>query len=133
MVGYLVAIFLPPIPMLQQGKMGTALLTFLMCCTGVLWPLASIWAVIATRDTHIEDKRVSRTSKAQPTWAQAPQPQAQAPQPQARACPACASPVTVGLTICPSCGFDFAAAARAGASPAAQEEPSRPAWPPASR
>jgi uncharacterized membrane protein YqaE (UPF0057 family) len=63
MFGYLVAILLPPVAMFQQGKVGSALLTLLMCVTIVGWPIASIWAVIATRGSHIEDKRVDRMSR----------------------------------------------------------------------
>jgi uncharacterized membrane protein YqaE (UPF0057 family) len=63
MFGYLVAIILPPVPMLQQGKMGSALITFLLCLSLVGWPVASIWALTATRGSHVEDKRVDRMSR----------------------------------------------------------------------
>jgi uncharacterized membrane protein YqaE (UPF0057 family) len=63
MFGYLVAIVLPFVAMFQQGKVGSAILTVLMCCTLVLWPVASIWAVIATRGSHIDDKRTARMSR----------------------------------------------------------------------
>ena len=63
MFGYLVAIVLPPVAMFQQGKVGSVLLTLLLCCTMVGWPVASIWAVIATRGTHIDDKRTARLAR----------------------------------------------------------------------
>jgi uncharacterized membrane protein YqaE (UPF0057 family) len=63
MFGYLVAIVLPPVAMFQQGKVGSTILTVLMCCTIGLWPVASVWALVATRGSHIEDKRTARMSR----------------------------------------------------------------------
>lgn len=63
MFGYLVAIILPPVAMFQQGKVGSTILTILLMLTVVGWPIASIWAVIATRGSHIEDKRTARMSR----------------------------------------------------------------------
>lgn len=63
MFGYAVAILLPPVAMFQQGKVGSTILTLLLCVTLVGWPVASVWAVIATRGTHIEDKRTARMSR----------------------------------------------------------------------
>jgi uncharacterized membrane protein YqaE (UPF0057 family) len=63
MFGYVIAILLPPVAMVQQGRVGSAILTLLMCITLVLWPVASVWAFVATRGTHIEDKRTARMSR----------------------------------------------------------------------
>jgi uncharacterized membrane protein YqaE (UPF0057 family) len=63
MFGYLVAIVLPPVAMFQQGRVGSAVLTLILCITIVGWPIASVWAVIATRGSHIDDKRTARMSR----------------------------------------------------------------------
>lgn len=36
--------------------------------------------------------------------------------PQRRLCPACGAQVRSGVTVCPSCSYDFAGAARAGST-----------------
>ena len=99
MFGYLIAIILPPVPMLQQGKMGSAIVTFLLMCTVVGWPLASIWAVVATRGSHIEDKRVARMA-ARPTVAY---PAVQLP-PGVYPCPKCGAATWSPMPACGSCG-----------------------------
>ena len=108
MFGYLVAILLPPVPMFQQGRMVSAVVTFLLCCTLVGWPIASILAVMATRNSHVGDKRVARMTKQ-----------------QLRLCPVCGSQVKAGWTSCPRCQYDFAAAAAVavGAGPQSRQCP----------
>jgi hypothetical protein len=65
MFGYLIAIVIPFLPMLQQGRVIAACVTILMMLSLVLWPLASLIAVIQTRNTHIEDKRHRELVEAQ--------------------------------------------------------------------
>ena len=66
MAGYLWAILIPPLPMFQQGRVVAFLVTLVLCITLVGWPVASLIAVLATRDRHITDKRADRLSAVNP-------------------------------------------------------------------
>jgi uncharacterized membrane protein YqaE (UPF0057 family) len=56
-VKYLIAIVLPPLGMLLVGRVGLALLCFLLQITILGWPLAAIWAVLVVNNAE-HDKRM---------------------------------------------------------------------------
>jgi len=58
-VKYLIAILLPPLGMLLVGRVGLALLCFLLQITILGWPLAAIWAVLVVNNAE-NDKRMRR-------------------------------------------------------------------------
>jgi uncharacterized membrane protein YqaE (UPF0057 family) len=57
MFGYIISTLLPPIAMVQQGRVLAALFTLLLCFTVFGYLIASI----STRAQHIEDKRLAKT------------------------------------------------------------------------
>ena len=56
---YLIAIILPPLGMLLVGRVGLALLCFILQITLIGWPLAAIWAVLVVNNAE-NDKRMKR-------------------------------------------------------------------------
>lgn len=56
---YFFAIVLPPVGMLLCGKVFQAILCLLLMLTGLLWPVASIWAVLVVADYNA-DRRAER-------------------------------------------------------------------------
>ena len=61
---YLIAIVLPPLGMLLVGRIGLALLCFLLQITILGWPLAAIWAVLVVNNAE-HDKRLRQALKQQ--------------------------------------------------------------------
>jgi uncharacterized membrane protein YqaE (UPF0057 family) len=61
-VKYLIAILLPPLGMLLVGRVGLALLCFLLQISVLGWPLAAIWAVVVVNNAE-NDKRVRKASR----------------------------------------------------------------------
>jgi uncharacterized membrane protein YqaE (UPF0057 family) len=53
---YLLALLLPPLTFLGCGKLGQALLSAALCLTLVLWPAATLWALLAAHN-HYADLR----------------------------------------------------------------------------
>jgi len=51
-VSYLLAVLLPPLGCLMEGKVGIAILLLLLMCTVVGWPIASIIAVLIVLDVR---------------------------------------------------------------------------------
>jgi len=61
---YLIAIVLPPLGMLLVGRVGLALLCFLLQITILGWPLAAIWAVLVVNNAE-HDKRLRQALQQQ--------------------------------------------------------------------
>lgn len=61
---YLIAIILPPLGMLMVGRVGLALLCFLLQITILGWPLAAIWAVLVVNNAE-NDKRLRQALQKQ--------------------------------------------------------------------
>ena len=61
---YLIAIILPPLGMLLVGRVGLALLCFLLQITILGWPLAAIWAVLVVNNAE-HDKRLRQALQQQ--------------------------------------------------------------------
>ena len=59
----LLAILLPPLLFLVQLRPIEAIISFLLCLTGIGWPLSSIWAVIVVFQDD-SAKRHKETMKA---------------------------------------------------------------------
>lgn len=57
MFAYVLAVLVPPVEMARQGRFISAFFTLWLCLSVFGWPVASAWAVIATRNHHIADSR----------------------------------------------------------------------------
>lgn len=62
-MGYLLAIFLPPVAMLLAGKPFQAVLCLVLMITVVGWIPAAIWAFAVTADTNA-DRRAKMMARA---------------------------------------------------------------------
>lgn len=51
---YLIAILIPPLGMLLAGRIGLAILCFLLMITILGWPLAAIWAMLVVNNAENE-------------------------------------------------------------------------------
>jgi uncharacterized membrane protein YqaE (UPF0057 family) len=60
-VKYLIAIILPPLGMLLVGRIGLAVVCFLLQITILGWPLAAIWAVLVVNNAE-HDKRLRKAT-----------------------------------------------------------------------
>lgn len=61
---YIIAILLPPLGMLLVGRIGLALICFILQITILGWPLAAIWAVLVVNNAE-HDKRLRRALRQQ--------------------------------------------------------------------
>jgi hypothetical protein len=60
---YLIALLLPWISFFTMGKIFQGILCLILQCTGVGWPIATIWALIAVAGYNA-DKRTDRVVQA---------------------------------------------------------------------
>lgn len=56
---YVIAILLPPVGMLLCGNWFQALMCFLLMCTCLGWPIASVWALLVVQN-YYADQRAER-------------------------------------------------------------------------
>jgi len=61
---YLIAILIPPLGMLLAGRVGLAILCFLLMITILGWPLAAIWAMLVVNNSE-NDARLRRAMRQQ--------------------------------------------------------------------